>query len=220
MTEATTTIDPAALPTLGREAFAMDFTVSRETLARFDRFAALLAEWQTRMNLVGPSTLPHVWDRHFRDSAQLAALAPKLGHKPVWLDIGAGGGFPGIVLAILGAGEIHLVESIAKKARFLQTVIDELGLAGTATVHNERVEAMAAFRADVITARACAALERLFDWGQRFAAQSTTWLLPKGEAVEEELAAARRRFHFRHDLIESVTDPRGRIVVASGVKRR
>jgi len=203
-----------------REAFAMEFAVPRETLARFDRYAELLADWQTRMNLVGPSTLPHVWDRHFRDSAQLAALAPRLGHKPVWLDIGAGGGFPGIVLAILGAGEIHLVESIAKKARFLQAVVDELGLGGAATVHNDRVEAMAAFRADIVTARACAALERLFDWGLRFAAQSTTWLLPKGEAVEDELAAARRRFHFRHELVDSITDPRGRIVVASGVKRR
>jgi 16S rRNA (guanine527-N7)-methyltransferase len=198
----------------------MDFAVSRETLACFDRYAELLADWQTRMNLVGPSTLPHVWDRHFRDSAQLAALAPKLGHKPVWLDIGAGGGFPGIVLAILEAGEIHLVESIAKKARFLQTVIDELGLGGVATVHHERVEAMTVFRADIVTARACAALERLFDWGLRFAAQSATWLLPKGEAVEDELAAARRRFHFRHELVDSITDPRGRIVVASGVKRR
>lgn len=203
-----------------RSSFAMEFGVSRETLANFDRYADLLADWQTRMNLVGPSTLPHVWDRHFRDSAQLAALAQRLGHKPVWLDIGAGGGFPGIVLAILGAGEIHLVESIAKKARFLQTVIDELKLGEAVKVHNQRVEAMSAFRADVITARACASLERLFDWGLRFAAQSTQWLLPKGEAVEEELAVARKRFHFRHDLIESVTDPRGRIVVASGVKRR
>ncbi|MCA3254472.1 MAG: class I SAM-dependent methyltransferase, partial [Alphaproteobacteria bacterium] len=90
MTDAASPGELATPPTLGREAFAMDFTVSRETLAKFDRYAALLADWQTRMNLVGPSTLPHVWDRHFRDSAQLAGLAPTLGHKPVWLDIGAG----------------------------------------------------------------------------------------------------------------------------------
>src|SRR3712207_5976940 len=99
----------------GRDIFAREFDVSRETLAKLDRYAALLADWQSRMNLVGPSTLPHVWERHFRDSAQLIELAPRLGHRPIWLDIGAGAGFPGIVLALLGAGDIHLVESIAKK---------------------------------------------------------------------------------------------------------
>ena len=203
----------------GREQFAAEFDVSRETLARLDRYAELLVDWQGRMNLVGPSTLPDLWQRHFRDSAQLASLAPPLGHKPVWLDIGAGGGFPGLVLAALGAGEIHLVESIGKKCRFLQAVVDELHLAD-AVVHHARVEAIPRFRADVITARACANLAQLFDWGLRFAASSTLWLLPKGAAVDEELAAARRAWMFEADLVPSRTDERGRIVVARGVRRR
>lgn len=203
-----------------RAAFAAEFDVSRETLAKFDRYAALLAEWQQRMNLVGPSTLPDVWQRHFRDSAQLVALSPTLGHKPVWLDIGAGAGFPGIVLALLGAGEIHLVESIAKKARFLATVVDELGLGDRVRVHNGRVESLTVFRADVITARACANLAQLFDWGLRFAASSTRWLLPKGVTVEEEMAAARQIFAFEAELIPSISDERGRIVVAEQVRRK
>ena len=95
-----------------RAAFAAEFDVSRETLARLDRYAELLAEWQQRMNLVGPSTLPHVWDRHFRDSAQLLPIA---GTGQRWLDIGAGGGFPGLVIAILDpTANIMLVESITK----------------------------------------------------------------------------------------------------------
>ena len=203
-----------------RAAFAAEFDVSRETLLKFDRYAALLAEWQQRMNLVGPSTLPDVWQRHFRDSAQLFTLTPTLGHMPVWLDIGAGAGFPGIVLGLLGAGEIHLVESIAKKARFLSTVVDELGLGGLVHVHNSRVEALKVFRADVITARACANLAQLFDWGLRFAASSTRWLLPKGATVEEEMAAARQNFAFEAELIPSISDERGRIVVAEHVKRK
>ena len=77
-----------------RSAFAAEFDVSRETLARLDRYAELLTEWQQRMNLVAPSTLPHIWDRHFRDSAQLLAIS---GTGQRWLDIGAGGGFPGLV---------------------------------------------------------------------------------------------------------------------------
>ena len=203
----------------GREEFGAEFAVPRETLAKLERYGALLVEWQERMNLVGPSTLPDLWQRHLRDSAQLAALAPALGHKPVWLDIGAGGGFPGLVLAALGAGEIHLVESITKKCLFLQAVVDELQLSD-AIIHNARVEALPRFRADVITARACANLAQLFDWGLRFAASSTLWLLPKGQAVDEELAAARQGWIFDAELVPSRTDERGRIVVARGVRRK
>lgn len=204
----------------GREDFAAEFGVSRETLKKLERYAELLPEWQDRMNLVGPSTLAHIWERHFRDSAQLLPLVPKFGHKPVWLDIGAGGGFPGLVLAAMDAGTIHLVESIAKKCRFLEAVADELDLDGAAVIHNERVEKLPRFRADVITARACANLAQLFDWGLPFAASSSIWLLPKGASVDEELAAARKRFMFEAELVPSRTDERGRIVVARGVKRK
>jgi 16S rRNA (guanine527-N7)-methyltransferase len=204
----------------GPEEFVAEFDVSRETSCKLDRYAELLREWQERMNLVGPSTLDHVWDRHFRDSAQLASLAPRLGHRPVWLDIGAGGGFPGLVLALLGAGTIHLVESIAKKCRFLAAVADELELGDAAVIHNKRVEQLERFRADVITARACADLAQLFDWGLPFAASSTIWLLPKGASVDEEITAARKRFLFDAELVPSRSDTRGRIVVAERVRRR
>lgn len=201
-----------------RQAFAAEFDVSRETLARLDRYAELLAEWQQRMNLVGPSTLPHIWDRHFRDSAQLLPIA---GTGQRWLDIGAGGGFPGLVLAILDpAARFTLVESIAKKCRFLETVAAETGTASQVTVANIRIEAMAPARFDIITARAAAALETLFDWGLRFSGPKTRWVLPKGARVQEELASAAKRFHFDHELIPSRTDNDARIVVATGVKRR
>jgi 16S rRNA (guanine527-N7)-methyltransferase len=204
----------------GPEEFAAEFDVSRETSFKLARYAELLREWQERMNLVGPSTLDHIWDRHFRDSAQLASLAPTLSHRPVWLDIGAGGGFPGLVLALLGAGTIHLVESIAKKCRFLAAVADELELGDAAVIHNKRVEKFERFRADVITARACADLAQLFDWGLPFAASSTIWLLPKGASVDEEITAARKRFLFDAELVPSRSDTRGRIVVAERVRRR
>lgn len=202
----------------GPSEFAAEFDVSRETMKRLERYAELLRHWQQHMNLVGPSTLPELWERHFRDSAQLAALAPTLGHKPAWLDIGAGAGFPGLVLATLGAGAIHLVESTAKKCRFLGAVAAELELGERAIIHNSRVETLPRFRADVITARACANLAQLFDWGRRFAASSTTWLLPKGASVEDELAAARQHYVFNAELVPSRTDERARIVVATGVK--
>jgi 16S rRNA (guanine527-N7)-methyltransferase len=170
------------------------------------------------MNLVGPSTLPHIWDRHFRDSAQLLAIA---GPGKSWLDIGAGGGFPGLVLAILDPeSNITLVESITKKCRFLDTVAHETDTAGHVTVANVRVEALAGSKYDIITARAAASLETLFDWGLRFAGSGSRWILPKGARVQEELASAAKQFHFAHELIPSRTDSDARIVVAKGVKRR
>jgi 16S rRNA (guanine527-N7)-methyltransferase len=201
-----------------RAAFAAEFDVSRETLARLDRYAELLAEWQQRMNLVGPSTLPHVWDRHFRDSAQLLPIA---GTGQRWLDIGAGGGFPGLVIAILDpTANIMLVESITKKCTFLSTVAHETGTNAQIIVANARIEGTKATRFDVITARAAAALKTLFDWSLRFAGPDTRWILPKGARVQEELASAAKQFHFAHELIPSRTDSDARIVVAKGVKRR
>ena len=204
----------------GRADFAAEFDVPRGTLEKLDLYAALLAEWQEKMNLVGPSTLPQIWNRHFRDSAQLLTLLPPPAHKRLWLDIGAGGGFPGLVVAALGGGIVHQVESIGKKAKFLEAATAAMGLEGINIVHHARVESLAAFACDVITARACAPLERLFDWGLRFAAKSTIWLLPKGESVESELEEARRRFDFRARLVPSRSDPRGRIVVAEAVRRK
>lgn len=212
----------AAASASGREHFAALVDVSRETLDRLDCYARLLEEWQGRMNLVSPTTLPMIWERHFRDSAQLLPIA---GTGRRWLDIGAGGGFPGLVIAMLDpTARLTLVDSIAKKCRFLGAVAEATGVADRVTIANTRIEALptppAAAAFDIITARAAAALDVLFDWGRRFATPHTRWILPKGARVEEELATAAARFHFQHDLIASQTDSRARIVVASGVKRR
>ena len=201
-----------------RLAFATDYDVSRETLARFDTLADLLTDWQTRMNLVGPQTLPDIWDRHFADSAQLLAVA---GHGRSWLDIGAGAGFPGLVIALLDStARLSLVESITKKCRFLTEACDVLGLVERVKIANCRIERFPQQKFDIITARALASLDQLFDWALPFAESGTRWLLPKGARVETELALASERFAFDHRLVGSRTDAAGRIVVASGVKRR
>ena len=200
-----------------RDAFAADYNVPRGTMASFDRYADLLVDWQQRMNLVGPSTVGDIWQRHFADSAQLAALAPEGGR---WLDIGSGAGFPGVVVALLGEREVLLVESVAKKCRFLAAVIEEFSLGLRVGVANCRVEALPGFTAGTITARACAPLDQLFDWGLRFADRSTRWLLPKGARVDDEIAAARHGFDFDADLIPSRTEPTARIVVAANVRRK
>lgn len=185
---------------------------------QFDRFAELLLDWQTKMNLVGPSTLPELWDRHFADSAQLLAIA---GAGRSWLDIGAGAGFPGLVIALLDPrARLTLVESIAKKCRFLTEVSDALGLGDRVRIENRRIEALPRQKFDTITARALASLDQLFDWALPFAGSGTRWILPKGARVDSELAIASERFTFDYDLVVSRTDVTGRIVVASGVRRR
>lgn len=203
---------------IDRDRFGAQFGVPRETLLQLDRYAELLADWQTRMNLVGPSTLPDVWDRHFADSAQLLALA---GTGQSWLDIGAGAGFPGLVLAALDpSAHFTLVESITKKCRFLAEVCETLGLSARVTIANQRIESLPRQKFDIITARALANLAQLFDWGLPYAGSGTRWILPKGVRVGEELEFARRRFSFGHDLLLSLTDADARIVLANGVKPR
>ena len=122
--------------------------VSRETLDRLIAYDGLLRKWQPKINLVGPSTLPDAWKRHFLDSAQLLPLIPE-PDRPV-VDIGTGAGFPGLVLAILGLPHVHLIEHNMQKIAFLQSVIQALDL--PVTIHGKKVEAVKPFVAGTVTA--------------------------------------------------------------------
>lgn len=200
-----------------RERFLHDYDVPRGTALLFDTYAELLIDWQRRMNLVAPSTIHQVWQRHFADSAQLARLAPSGSVQ--WADMGSGAGFPGIVVALLTEHQVTLIESITKKCHFLQAAIDELGLRNT-TVVNRRAETFDQHSFDVVSARAFAPLVTLFEAGSGVARSDARWLLPKGERVEQELEEARLAWDFSAELIPSRTDERGRIVVARSVRRK
>jgi len=139
----------AATALLTPEAFRERLAVSRETLARFQAYADLLLKWNRAINLVSPNTLPDLWHRHFLDSAQLRQyLPPEPGPSSrVILDVGAGAGFPGLVLALLDCGAVHLVEADQRKAQFLREVIRVTG--APAHVHPHRLENLAPFAVDV-----------------------------------------------------------------------
>lgn len=201
--------------TYGADAFVFEYGLTTEQRAQCEAYAVMLLETQAHTNLIGAATLPELWRRHFADSAQ---LKPHGATTSRWLDIGSGAGFPGVVLAILGE-TVELVEARRKKASFLERTVERLGLAGRARVHAERIEALAPFEAATITARALAPVAQLFDWGLRFAAQETRWVLPKGASVEAELSEARLRFRFEHRLVQSRTAAEGRIMVANGIAR-
>lgn len=200
---------------MGPTEFAQEFNVPRGTIARLERYAELLTEWQARMNLVGPATLPDVWTRHFADSAQLSRIIPA---GTLWLDMGAGGGFPGLVLAAMQWGRFVLVDSIAKKCRFLETVQQELALTDV-SILNARVEQLPTLGVDVATARAAAPLVTLFDWGIRHVRPGGQFVFPKGRRWEEEVGAARTKFRFDLEVFPSMTDPDARVLVARNLKR-
>lgn len=169
------------------------------------------------MNLVGPDTIPDVWNRHILDSAQLLDLAPE---AVTWADLGAGAGFPGLVLAILlkdrADSHVWLIDSLGKRCRFLQEVVEALSL--RATVVNGRAEEQR-IKVDIVTARALAPMDRLLGYAQPYLQRGAQGLFLKGEKAEAELIEARKVWQFDSDLSVSRSDPRGRIVSVRSLRR-
>jgi 16S rRNA (guanine527-N7)-methyltransferase len=193
--------------------------VSRETRERLELYADLLRKWQRSINLVGPRTIGDLWSRHFTDSAQLLPLIPpaETPATRVLVDFGSGAGFPGLVLAILGAGEVHLIESDQRKATFLREVARATGT--PVTVHAKRIEQVAPFPADVVSARALAPLGDLLGFAAPFLRPDSLCLFPKGQMAEDELSAASKTWNMTVDRIQSVTDSSATILRISRVSR-
>ena len=219
MTKALSAADPAVLADRDR---ALKLTpVSRETLARLDRFVALLFDWQAKTNLVASSELPRLWTRHIADSLQLLPLAP--GAK-IWVDLGSGGGFPAIpvarALAEMEGARVHMVESNGKKAAFLREAVRATG--APALVHQTRIEDSGESfgdKVDVVSARALAPLTMLCGYALPLIGRGAVGLFPKGQDVEAELTEATKYWKIAYDLVPSRTGE-GSIVVVHGLERR
>ncbi len=207
----------------GDRAQALKLTpVSRETLARLDRFVELLLTWQARTNLIASSTIPHIWTRHIANSLQLLALAPQ---AKTWVDFGAGGGFPGIPIACALADTpgacVHLIESNSKKAAFLREAVRALKL--PAKVHAIRAENFGDSehgKADVVTARAVAPLKTLCDQAFPLITKGALGLFPKGQDVDAELTEAAKYWTLEASKTPSKTSDQGYILVVRGLAPR
>ncbi|MGE4063909.1 MAG: 16S rRNA (guanine(527)-N(7))-methyltransferase RsmG [Rhodospirillaceae bacterium] len=199
----------------GPEAFAQDFDVSRETLERLRNYADLLVKWNARINLVSPDSIPNLWLRHVADSAQLFRYIPQNALN--LLDVGSGAGFPGLVLAILGVSNVHLVESDQRKVAFLREAARVTGV--TVTLWDRRIEQVPPFTAGVITARALAGLDKLLAWTEPFRGPETLCMFLKGQTVEAELTEAYKQWTMRIDRQKSLTDPTGTILALREVCR-
>jgi 16S rRNA (guanine527-N7)-methyltransferase len=194
--------------------------VSRETEARLDAYVELLLQWQAKTNLVAPSTLPQLWTRHIADSLQLAALAPT---ARTWLDIGSGGGFPGVVLACVLAergGSVLLVERIAKKAAFLREALRVSGGAGQVILADigDSVDSLP-YPLDCITARAVAPLHQLIGFAEPLLRPGAKALFLKGQDVDAELTEAGRYWKLQPRLHASLTGGQGWIVEIDRIER-
>ena len=194
--------------------------VSRETLERLDTYVRLLEKWNKAINLVGPATLREVWQRHLLDSAQLLPLLPPPPSNRLRriADLGSGAGFPGLVLAILGAGEIHLVESDSRKCQFLREVSRET--AANAMVHQARIEELSPLYADCVTARALAPLDLLLDYAARHLSVGGTALFLKGRDAARELTQAEARWSMAVSRHRSITDPAATVLRISALAGR
>ena len=188
--------------------------VSRETLDRLQAYLDLLARWQKRINLVGPSTLNDPWRRHILDCGQLLRLWPEGAQRLV--DLGSGAGLPGLVLAILGVPEVHLVESDQRKAAFLREAARASSV--TVTVHGARSESVPPLAADVVTARALAPLSELLELAARHVHARTTCLFLKGRAAASELTEAREHWTMNVATVGSLSDPEGQILLIREIR--
>jgi 16S rRNA (guanine527-N7)-methyltransferase len=192
--------------------------VSRETEALLDRYVDLVKKWTTRINLISTPSVPAIWDRHVLDSVQLYHDAPAAPFH--WVDIGSGGGFPGIVIAVLARAEglsarFTLVESDQRKATFLKAAARELGLA--VTVLTTRIEETAPLSADILSARAMGPLTNLINHAARHLAPAGKAVFPKGRTFQTEIDAARHDWRFDLTLRPSMTDPEAKILTIGNI---
>lgn len=189
--------------------------VSRETCERLTLYYDLLVKWQSKVNLVGPDTIADAWKRHFLDSLQLAYFIEN--RDGIIVDIGTGAGFPGLVLAIAGY-DVHLIESDTKKVSFLKEVarITHTNVA----IHHNRVENISIDNVSVIVSRACAPLEKLFSYSEKFVSHGTICLFHKGKNYSKDIEDANSHWQFDVAALPSVTDVEGVILKVENLRKR
>ncbi len=189
--------------------------VSRETLERLKRYVELLLKWQRAINLIGPNTAQNIWCRHILDSGQLMAHLPTTSGPVV--DIGSGAGLPGMVLAIMGVPDVHLIDSDSRKCAFLH---EASRVTGTAVqIHNSRVETAEIAPAAIVTARAVAPLKRLIELTQSVSKQNTVFFFFKGKDVKNELTEIKKNWNMSLDVIPSYSSTEGVILRMESLTR-
>jgi len=197
------------------------YNVSRETIDNLKLFQNMVLEWNKKFNLISKSSEKDIWERHILDSLQLCQFINK-NHKILY-DFGSGAGFPGVVLAIIGKQnfpelKITLIESIGKKVLFLKEVDKVLDL--NLNIINDRIENLKLPKADIISSRALASLEKLLAYAKPFCFEKTILIFPKGEKWQEEINKAKEKWIFDYKNIQSITNNKGCILSINKIRRK
>ena len=197
------------------------YNVSRETIDELKKYEALVVEWNNKFNLISKSSVQYIWNRHILDSLQLCQFIKNT--DKVMFDFGSGAGFPAIVLSIVSKQlfpdlKIYLIESISKKAMFLNVVKDSLNL--NIEVINDRIENIKTKNVDLISSRAMASLDKLMDYSKPFCCKNTRLVFPKGEKYQEEIDVTLKKWLFDVDIIQSITDDSGKILYIRNLRRK
>lgn len=197
----------------------VEMNVSRETLERLKIFEATIRKWNPRINLVSRDSLENLWVRHIVDSVQVFRCVEPTEH---WVDIGSGGGFPGLIVAILAADEapdmkVTLIESDTRKSAFLRTAARECGV--KISVISERIENVDPQNAGILSARALADLSLLFQFAERHLHSDGVALFPKGVNWKKEVDNALQQWRFDWEPVRSLTEAEAVILKIRGVER-
>lgn len=197
------------------------YNVSRETIDKLKAYETLVLEWNNKFNLISKSSVSDIWHRHIEDSMQLCEY---ITQKDEFLyDFGSGAGFPGVVIAIIAQEKfpnlkISLIESIGKKAKFLSVVNDELNL--KMDIYNDRIENLNLKKANIITSRAMASLEKLLEYSKPFCSNKTKLLFLKGEKWQEEVKEAEKKWLFKFVAQKSQTSDNGCVLQIENIRRK
>ncbi len=201
---------------LSPSAFQTRTGASDGVVERLGIYLTLLEKWNRSINLVGADSMADPWRRHLLDSAQLVPLLPE--GTPVVVDLGSGAGFPGLVLAVMASARVHLVESNARKCAFLREAARRTET--NVEIHNARIESIGVGNVDVVTARACASLEKLLNFASPLLSDTGFSIFLKGKSVESELAEARKAWKMSVTSLPSQSDARGVILKISDIRPR
>ncbi|WP_380784648.1 16S rRNA (guanine(527)-N(7))-methyltransferase RsmG [Sphingomonas sp. R86521] len=188
-----------------------------EAVERLTAFIGMVVAETPHQNLIAPSTIESIWARHAVDSLQLVGMA---GASPSdWIDIGTGGGFPGLAVALVAPVRMVLIEPRRRRADFLSLCIARLGIGDRVTVEARKIESVVG-TAQIISARAVASLRNLLHAAAHCSTKDTRWLLPRGRLDEDELAALHEHWRFMFHVEQSVTSPESSIVVLDKVNAK
>ena len=197
------------------------YNVSRETMDSLKAYEKLVLEWNNKFNLISKSSVDYIWERHIEDSLQLCNFITPRDRS--LYDFGSGAGFPAVVISIVAKEifpnlEVNLIESIGKKAMFLNVVKESLKL--NIKIHNDRIENLRLSKADVITSRAMASLDKLLFFSKPFCGKETRLLFLKGEKWKEELLEAQKKWLFDYLSTKSLTSDTGCVLEIKNIRRK